>query len=140
MSRPTTPLMEHNACHTLAAHYDSVAGLSLRQPFTRDSRRGERMTVEAVGLYLDYSKNRVTDETLKLLLELAEKSGLRGLSTRCFEARRSISRRPAPFCTWPYADREELVDGENAVSEMHAVLDNLAESCFRRWATTSAAT
>src|SRR5208283_959312 len=59
------------------AHYQQVRELHLRKLFGDDPGRGERMTAEAVGLYLDYSKNRVTDETLKLLLQLAEESGLR---------------------------------------------------------------
>ena len=61
----------------LKAHYKAVSELHLRQLFADDPQRGQRMTLAAVGLYLDYSKNRVTDETLKLLLQLAEESGLR---------------------------------------------------------------
>src|SRR5207253_4893084 len=65
------------AWKALASHYKTVSKLHLRQLFADDPKRGERLTVEAVGLYLDYSKNRVTDETLKLLVQLADESGLR---------------------------------------------------------------
>jgi hypothetical protein len=71
------PLTERQAWNALAAHHRSVRELHLRKLFTDDPKRGERMTAEAVGLYLDYSKNRITDETLKLLLQLADESGLR---------------------------------------------------------------
>ena len=67
----------HTAWNALASHYKTVSKLHLRQLFADDPKRGERMTVEAVGLYLDYSKNRITDETLRLLFQLAEESGLR---------------------------------------------------------------
>src|SRR5512132_3915124 len=69
----------------LEAHYPKVRELHLRQLFAEDPKRGERMTAEAVGLYLDYSKNRVTDETLKLLLQLANESGLRGRIDAMFQ-------------------------------------------------------
>src|SRR5438552_18878978 len=66
-----------NAWETLQSHHRKISTLHLRQLFAEDPRRGERMAAEAAGLYLDYSKNRVTDETIKLLLRLAEESGLR---------------------------------------------------------------
>src|SRR5262249_19455721 len=68
--------MKQEAWKTLEAHYKKISTVHLRQLFAEDPKRGERMALEAVGLYLDYSKNRVTDETLKLLLQLAEESGL----------------------------------------------------------------
>ena len=74
---PTIKLSQSQAWNALADHHQSVRELHLRQLFADDPKRGERMTVEAVGLYLDYSKNRVTDETLKLLVQLADESGLR---------------------------------------------------------------
>ena len=73
----TEPLTKRPAWKALAAHYEKVRGLHLRNLFADDPKRGERLTTEAVGIYLDYSKNRVTDETLRLLLLLAEQSGLR---------------------------------------------------------------
>src|SRR5215510_10277433 len=79
-SRVQTPArrtaFKRSAWSALASHYNSASKLHLRQLFADDPRRGQRMTVEAIGLYLDYSKNRVTDETLKLLGQLAEESGL----------------------------------------------------------------
>src|SRR6266446_5822014 len=77
MTKPILPLTQRPAWKSLEAHYQKVRDVHLRQLFADDSRRGERLTAEGVGLYLDYSKNRVTDETLKLLLQLAEESGLR---------------------------------------------------------------
>ena len=71
------PLTKRQAWKALAAHYKEVRPLHLRQLFADDPQRGERLTAEAVGIYLDYSKNRITDETLTLLVQLAEESGLR---------------------------------------------------------------
>src|SRR6266704_6976436 len=82
MTARIQPNMKHTAVKrqawkALESHYKKVSTLDLRQLFAEDPTRGDRMALEAVGLYLDYSKNRVTDETLKLLLQLAEESGLR---------------------------------------------------------------
>jgi glucose-6-phosphate isomerase len=78
MSMATTePLTKRPAWKALTAHYEKVRGLHLRNLFADDPKRGERMTLEAAGIYLDYSKNRITDETLRLLLLLAEQSSLR---------------------------------------------------------------
>src|SRR5215469_16043773 len=66
-----------SAWKALGSHYKEASELHLRQLFAHDPKRGQRMAVEAVGLYLDYSKNRITNETVKLLLQLAEESGLR---------------------------------------------------------------
>src|SRR5262245_25724118 len=73
----TTPLRQRPAWKALDAHYEKIKEVHLRRLFADDPRRGERLTAEAVGVYLDYSKNRVTDETLQLLLKLAEECGLR---------------------------------------------------------------
>jgi glucose-6-phosphate isomerase len=70
------PLTQRSSWKTLAEHYQKVRDLHLRTLFADDPRRGERFALEAVGIYLDYSKNRITDETLRLLLALAEDSGL----------------------------------------------------------------
>ena len=77
MKASIKPLTKRPAWKALTAHYKKMRSVHLRELFADDPRRGERMTAEAVGLYLDYSKNRITDETLKLLLQLAEESGLR---------------------------------------------------------------
>src|SRR5271166_2487709 len=73
----TSPTVERPAWKALEAHYKKVRKLHLRKLFAEDATRGERMTADAVGIYLDYSKNRITDETLKLLMQLADESGLR---------------------------------------------------------------
>ena len=71
---PTTRLRELPAYEALAKHYSEIEGRHLRELFAEDATRGERLCAEAAGLYLDYSKNRVTDETMRLLVELAEQS------------------------------------------------------------------
>src|SRR5215471_2283508 len=76
MNPTIKPLTKRLAWNALAAHYQSFRELHLRKLFGDDPTRGERMTAEAVGLYLDYSKNLITDETLKLLLQLADEAGL----------------------------------------------------------------
>ena len=77
MTAGIKPLTKRPAWKALAAHYKKARDLHLRDLFTADPKRGERLTAGAVGVTLDYSKNRITDETLKLLLQLAEESGLR---------------------------------------------------------------
>ena len=79
---PATPLRERKAWQALERHYAEISGTHLRDLFAADPGRGERLTAEAVGIYLDYSKNRVTDETLALLTELAEESGVRAAAGR----------------------------------------------------------
>src|SRR5947207_5699127 len=81
MTKQIAPLTDRQAWNALEAHHRNIRELHLRKLFADDPKRGERMTAEALDLYLDYSKNRITDETLKLLLQLAEESGLRELST-----------------------------------------------------------
>ena len=77
MTAQIAPLTERKAWKALGAHHQNIRELHLRKLFADDPNRGERMAAEALGLYVDYSKNRITDETLKLLLQLAEESGLR---------------------------------------------------------------
>src|SRR5580692_6314410 len=86
MTETIQPLTQRPAWKSLESHYQKVRDLHLRQLFADDPKRGERLTAEAVGLYLDYSKNRVTDETLKLLLQLAQESGLRDRINAMFRA------------------------------------------------------
>src|SRR6185312_5991719 len=78
MNAQVAPLTERQAWKDLAGHYQDIRALHLRDLFANDPKRGERMTAQAAGLYVDYSKNRMTDETLRLLLRLAEESGLHG--------------------------------------------------------------
>src|ERR1035437_542964 len=77
MTPTVEPLTKLKAWKALKAHYQTVREVHLRELFAADPKRGERMTAEAAGLFLDYSKNRLTDETLKLLVQLAAESGLR---------------------------------------------------------------
>jgi glucose-6-phosphate isomerase len=117
------------AWKALASHYKAVSKLHLRQLFADDAKRGERFTVEAVGLFLDYSKNRVTDETLQLLLQLAEESGLRSRIDAMFSGEKiNITEKRAVLHTALRAPRDAsvLVDGKNVVPEVHAVLDRMA--------------
>src|ERR1700723_1537401 len=117
------------AWKALTAHYKAVSKLHLRQLFADDPKRGERLAVEAAGLYLDYSKNRVTDETLRLLLQLAEESGLRARIDAMFHGEKiNITEKRAVLHVALRAPQGSsiLVDGENVVPKVHAVLDRMA--------------
>jgi len=121
---------KQSAWKALTAHYKAVSKLHLRQLFADDPKRGQRMAVEAVGLYLDYSKNRVTDETLKLLLQLATESGLRERINAMFSGEKiNITEKRAVLHVALRAPKDEsiLVDGKNVVPEVHAVLDQMAD-------------
>jgi glucose-6-phosphate isomerase len=114
----------------LEKHHRTMEDLHLRQLFAEDPRRGERLTVEAVGLYLDYSKNRITDETLGLLLQLAQESGLRDRIDAMFRGDRiNVSENRAVLHVALRAPRDATVmhDGRNVVPEVHAVLDRMAD-------------
>src|SRR5437660_8585150 len=118
----------HAAWKALTAHHDRIGHLHLRQLFADDSTRGERMTAEAVGLYLDYSKNRITDETLGLLLQLAGESGLRGRIDAMFRGERiNVTEGRAVLHVALRAPRGSsiVLDGENVVDQVHAVLDQM---------------
>jgi glucose-6-phosphate isomerase len=118
------------AWKALASHYKTVSKLHLRQLFGDDPKRGQRMTVEAVGLYLDYSKNRITDETLKLLLQLAGESGLRARIDAMFRGDKiNITEKRAVLHTALRAPKDAsiIVDGQNVVPEVHEVLDRMAD-------------
>src|SRR5215831_10323709 len=121
---------KQSAWKALAAHYKAVSKLHLRQLFADDPKRGQRMAIEAVGLYLDYSKNRVTDETLKLLLQLAEESGLRARIDAMFSGEKiNITEKRAVLHVALRAPKDAsiLVDGKNVVPEVHAVLERMAD-------------
>jgi glucose-6-phosphate isomerase len=124
------PLTERNAWKALETHFESVRQLHLRTQFADDPQRGERMTAEAVGFYLDYSKNLVTDETLKLLLQLAEESGLRDRIDAMFSGEKiNITEDRAVLHVALRAPKEAsiVVDGENVVPGVHTVLDKMAD-------------
>ena len=93
---------KQSAWKHLSTHYKDIRNLHLRQLFADDPQRGVRLTVQAAGIYLDYSKNRITDETLKLLIRLAEESGCGSESTRCFAVRKSTSLKIERSCTLPF--------------------------------------
>ena len=123
-------LIARPAWKALQAHYQKVQGLHLRNLFEEDPHRGERLTAEASGLYLDYSKNRITDETLKLLLQLAEESGLRKRIDAMFRGEKiNITEKRAVLHVALRASKGTslVVDGENVVPQVHAVLDKMAD-------------
>ena len=124
------PATKQSAWKNLTAHYKAVSKLHLRQLFADDPKRGQRMAVEALGLYLDYSKNRVTDETLKLLLQLAAESGLRARIDAMFSGEKiNITEKRAVLHVALRAPKDEsiFVDGKNVVPEVHSVLDRMAD-------------
>jgi glucose-6-phosphate isomerase len=119
---------------SLEAHYQKMKGLHVRQLFAEDPNRGERLVVEAAGIYLDYSKNRITDETLKLLLRLARESGLRERVDAMFGGDKiNVSEKRAVLHVALRAPRGASImhDGRNVVPEVHAVLDRMADFANR---------
>jgi len=130
MTKEIAPLTQRQAWKALEAHHKNVRELHLRKLFADDPKRGERMTTEALGLYLDYSKNRITDETLNLLLQLAEESGLRGRIDAMFRGEKiNLTENRAVLHVALRAPRGTsiVVDGENVVPQVHAVLDKMAD-------------
>src|SRR3954464_2379084 len=124
--RPAKP----SAWKALAAPYKKVSKLHIRTLFAKDPKRGERLTLEAVGLYLDYSKNRVTDETLRLLFRLAEQSGLRACIDAMFRGDKinnTENRAVLHVALRAPRGTSILVDGKNVVPDVHSVLDRMAD-------------
>ncbi|HEV2278101.1 MAG TPA: glucose-6-phosphate isomerase [Acidobacteriaceae bacterium] len=125
-----TPLTELPAWKALQAHYQTIRNRQLRELFQSDPDRGKRLALEAEGIYFDYSKHRVTDETLKLLVQLAEQSGLRERIDAMFGGEKiNITEKRAVLHTALRAPRDAriIVDGENVVPEVHEVLDRMAD-------------
>jgi glucose-6-phosphate isomerase len=123
------PLTERPAWKALTAHYEQIRGQHLRTLFAADPARGERLTVEAGGLYLDYSKNRITDETIVLLCKLAAESGLRhGIEGMFRGDKINLTEDRAVLHVALRAPRGAsfVVDGKNVVPDVHAVLDRMA--------------
>jgi len=123
-------LRKRPAWTLLEKHYQKLKGVQLRQLFADDRGRGEKLTVEAAGVYLDYSKNRVTDETLRLLLQLAEESKLRERIDAMFRGDKiNISEDRAVLHVALRAPRGTTIlhDGRNVVPDVHAVLDRMAD-------------
>src|SRR6516225_7424291 len=124
------PLRRRAAWALLEKHYQKLKAVHLRQPFADNRERGESLAIEAAGLYLDYSKNRITDETLRLLLQLAHESGLRERNDAMFRGDKiNVSENRAVLHVALRAPRGASIlhDGQNVVPEVHAVLDKMAD-------------
>jgi glucose-6-phosphate isomerase len=124
------PLTERRAWKALQTHSDKVRGVHLRNLFADDPKRGERLIAEGAGIFLDYSKNRLTDETLRLLIELAEESGLRARRDAMFAGEKiNVTEKRAVLHTALRAPKDAviLLDGKNVVPEVHAVLERMAD-------------
>ncbi len=130
MDTASAPLTERPAWKALQDHYQTIKDLHLRQLFADDPQRGERLTAEAVGVFLDYSKNRVTDETLKLLRQLAEESGLWARINGMFHGEKiNVTEKRAVLHVALRSPQVSsiMVDGEDVVPQVHAVLDKMAD-------------
>jgi glucose-6-phosphate isomerase len=128
-SKAVKPLTTLKAWKALKAHHKQVGAAHLRDLFAADPKRGERLTVEALGLFLDYSKNRVTDETMKLLVELARESGLQSHIDAMFRGDKiNVTEGRAVLHVALRAPKGASIvfDGQNVVPEVHAVLDRMA--------------
>jgi glucose-6-phosphate isomerase len=128
-AKSVKPVARGHAWVALAAHYRKIKEVHLRTLFARDPARGERFSLEAMGLYLDYSKHRLTEETLRLLLGLAEESGLREKIDAMFRGDKiNLTENRAVLHVALRAPRGEkiLVDGKDVVPEVHAVLEKMA--------------
>src|SRR5438309_5158080 len=126
---PTQPTAKHAAWRALQDHYEAIRSRHLRDLFAHDPKRGERMTVEAAGVFLDYSKNRIDDETLRLLVALAEECGLRERIEAMFRGEKiNVTEGRAVLHVALRAPRGEsiVVDGRDVVPEVHEVLDKMA--------------
>jgi glucose-6-phosphate isomerase len=124
------PLTQQPAWKALAAHFKQIKESSLRTLFASDPERGRRMTAESAGLFLDYSKNRITDQTLELLVQLAEESGLRERREAMFGGEKiNVTEKRAVLHVALRAPKDAsiMVDGKNVVPEVHAVLDKMAD-------------
>jgi glucose-6-phosphate isomerase len=122
------------AWKALQEHHNSIKDLHLRQLFAQDPQRGRRLAVEAAGIYLDYSKNRITDETLRLLMELAREAGLRERIEAMFRGDKinvSENRAVLHVALRAPSGASIMHDGRNVVPEVHAVLDRMADFAQR---------
>ncbi len=134
MAKSSKSLTRRPAWKALGAHYKQIRDTHLRQLFADDPHRGEHFTTEAVGIFLDYSKNRITDETVKLLLQLAEESGLRSRIDAMFKGDKiNVTEKRAVLHVALRAPKGEfiVVDGEDVVPAVHNVLDKMTSFCNR---------
>src|SRR5947207_9984462 len=128
-TQATLPLTQRPAWRALQAHYQTIRNRHVRPLFAEDPRRGERLAAEAVGLYLDYSKHRITDETIRLLVQLAEDCGLRAridAMVRGEAINVTENRAVLHVALRAPGDASIVVAGENVVPQVHAVLDQMA--------------
>jgi glucose-6-phosphate isomerase len=128
------PAVKRQAWKDLGSHYKEIREVHLRQLFADDPTRGTRLAAEALGLYLDYSKNRITDDTISLLIKLAEESRLRERIDAMFRGEKiNLTEKRAVLHTALRAPREAsiVVDGENVVPKVHAVLDRMSDFANR---------
>jgi glucose-6-phosphate isomerase len=126
---PNPPLTARPAWGELTRHHRAIANTTLRELFDSDTGRGERLTAEAAGVYLDYSKNRITDETLRLLVELAKQSGLAERTAAMFAGKRinvSENRSVLHVALRMPKTASLLLDGVDVVQQVHTVLDRMA--------------
>src|ERR1700758_2063616 len=122
---PPTALRERKAWQALQRHFAGISGRPLRDLFAEDPGRGERLTAEAAGIYLDYSKNRVTDETMRLLVQLAEESGVTQRRDAMFRGEHinvSEDRAVLHVALRMPESVQLIVDGRDVVADVHAVL------------------
>ena len=123
------PLNERKAWKALEAHHKQVSGMTLKEMFASDPGRGTRLTAEAGGIFLDYSKNRVTDETLKLLIDLAVESGVKERCEAMFTGEKiNITEGRAVLHVALRAPKSEkiMLDGEDQVALVHETLEKMA--------------
>ena len=128
MTSAIAPPRSREAWKALAAHQLNMRGVTLKQLFADDAERGKRLATEGAGIYFDYSKNRVTDETVRLLVQLANESGLREHIDAMFRGDRiNVSENRAVLHVALRAPRNEAIelDGRNVVADVHAVLDRM---------------
>src|SRR5580693_9047282 len=133
-TKAITPLTKRKAWKALGIHYKKIAKIHLRKLFADDPKRGERLTLEAAGIFLDYSKHRINDQTIKLLLQLADESRLRERIDAMFSGEKiNITEKRAVLHVALRAPKGSsiIVDGENVVPGVHAVLDKMAGFCDR---------
>jgi glucose-6-phosphate isomerase len=129
MAEKTVPATQLGAWKSLKSHFEKISGKHLRQFFAEDPQRGERLALDSMGLYFDYSKHRVTDETLSLLLKLAEEAGLRGRIDAMFRGDKinvTEDRAVLHIALRSPKSAKIMVDGKDVIPDVHAVLDKMA--------------
>jgi len=134
MNEPIKPLTQRPAWKALVTHHEKLREVNLRKLFGNDPKRGERLSLHAVGLYLDYSKNRVTNETLEILVRLAHESDLIGRIEAMFSGKKiNVTENRAVLHVALRAPKGAIieVDGKNVVPEVHAVLKKMADFANR---------